>query len=416
MRAALTGKSASVDIPTTRDEGGGSFTGSKTFAAVLGRSVLSGSNNSMLPTPPNSISPSLPPHYLRDRSAKQISAGSTIPSVESDLDLGSSGFDSKSEDCHKFNGSSTDDESFGLTTAKLELAGAITPRLLAKHHLPDILIDHGPLAIRYLMGHLTSSVPGFSRIPPAKARRLVVGALEGQSEDDSELPLNPDIVFEKVGWGKWDARRVGQPRRECLTVAQDTIPENTASTTPSLLIHLDSSTHEAGSPFASGNSRKLGLGGRHHLSTIDRVRSSDCEGHHDQDFDSLENEADKMSLDGDHATSSSDAAQIERLDVPMGDNPEDVTDDEDWRSIGAEALRKSSLPAGGGFRRNYFALRTSSSRHRGASSHSRYEVARSAPTLIKRTRTPDLRRKLSAVDVGHSERAAIEALLSMSSR
>jgi hypothetical protein len=31
--------------------------------------------------------------------------------------------------------------------AGLDAAGAITPGLLAKHHLPDILLAHGPLAI-----------------------------------------------------------------------------------------------------------------------------------------------------------------------------------------------------------------------------------------------------------------------------
>ena len=422
MRAALTGKSASVAIPRARDEGGSFFAGSKTFATVLAKSMPSGGTNAMLPTPPNSISPSLPPYQLRDRIGKQISAGSTNPSVESDLDIAGSGIESKSEDYHKFAGSGTDEEHFGLTTARLESAGAITPSLLAKHHLPDVLIQHGPLAIRHLMGHLTSSVPGFSRIPPAKARRLVVGALEGHSEDGQELPLNPDIIFEKVGWGKWDARKAGQPRRERLELTEDTIPENTISPPPSLPSygHQDESRQTQANLVTNPNTENM-ISREQNINSIGARGSLPRQGLRHEDFDVLEHEADKMSLDGDHASSSSEAASPDRLDITVDDNPGDETDDEDWRSIGAEALRKSSMSTGGGFRRNYFALRTSSTRpsrsgQRSASHHSPYDVARSAPSHIKRNRTPDLRRQLSKVEVDAEQRAAIEALLSMSGK
>ncbi|RPB28345.1 hypothetical protein L211DRAFT_751284, partial [Terfezia boudieri ATCC MYA-4762] len=77
---------------------------------------------------------------------------------------------------------------------------AITPSLLAKHYLPGILLQHGPLAIRHLTAYLIASIPGFSNIPPAKQRRLVVGALEAGG-------VNGDVIFEKVGWGRWDARK-----------------------------------------------------------------------------------------------------------------------------------------------------------------------------------------------------------------
>ena len=66
--------------------------------------------------------------------------------------------------------------------------------MLAKYHLPDIMLSHGPLAIRHIMGYLTTSVPGFAGIPPAKARRLVVGALEGRGGEGGGV--DGDVEFE----------------------------------------------------------------------------------------------------------------------------------------------------------------------------------------------------------------------------
>ncbi|PCD38194.1 hypothetical protein AU210_006677 [Fusarium oxysporum f. sp. radicis-cucumerinum] len=119
-----------------------------------------------LPTPPNSISPNLPPHGLKAQLQK-----AKLEPIDSDLDL------------HE-----PSDRRRSISPG-LEASGAITGSLLAKYHLPEILLNHGPLAIRHIMGYLTTSVPGFSGIPPTKARRLV------------------------VGWGRWDARKRGQPSR-----------------------------------------------------------------------------------------------------------------------------------------------------------------------------------------------------------
>jgi hypothetical protein len=57
-----------------------------------------------------------------------------------------------------------------------------------------------------------------------------------------------------------------------------------------------------------------------------------------------ETEADKMSLDGDASCSSSEAPPEDEL---MGDDPEDITDDEDWAAVGAAALRQASYSASG---------------------------------------------------------------------
>ena len=74
----------------------------------------------------------------------------------------------------------------------LDASNAITPAMLAKHHLPGIMLGNGPRPIRYVMGELTQSVPGFSRIPPAKARRLVVAALESRDGGGVRMPENSE--------------------------------------------------------------------------------------------------------------------------------------------------------------------------------------------------------------------------------
>lgn len=144
-----------------------------------------------LPTPPNSISPALPPHGLKAQLQK-----ARLTPIDSDLDL-----------------QDGQDEAAGVhgspRSSPYDSAGAITPMMLAKFHLPEILLSHGPLAIRHIMGYLTTSVPGFAGIPPAKARRVVVSALEGRGGGGEGGGLDGDVEFEKVGWGRWDARRRG---------------------------------------------------------------------------------------------------------------------------------------------------------------------------------------------------------------
>ncbi|KAH6897250.1 putative Sin3 binding protein-domain-containing protein [Thelonectria olida] len=263
------------------------------LTAVAARSVPATVTRSQpLPTPPNSISPALPPHGLKAQLQK-----AKLEPIDSDLDLQES----------------TDRRS--VSPALLEASGAITSSLLAKYHLPEILLNHGPLAIRHIMGYLTTSVPGFSGIPPTKARRLVVGALEGRGGEGGGL--DGEVEFEKVGWGRWDARQQGQPAR-------------TRRGTPP-------SSYGTGIPIA-----KTGRG-------QDRKRLNASNGgdsvhfsHDDHDDISMEeNEADRMSMDGSASASCSEAPDD---DVVMNDDPEDVTDDEDWAAVGAAALRAESYP------------------------------------------------------------------------
>jgi hypothetical protein len=241
----------------------------------------------------------LPPHGLKAQLQK-----AKLEPIGSDLDLqedhpghgrhGSPGFDS---------------------------AGIITSNLLAKHHLPEILLNHGPLAIRHIMGYLTTSVPGFSGIPPTKARRLVVGALEGRGAEGGGL--GGEVEFEKVGWGRWDARRRGQPPRGQRGSSRGS----------------RESSYSSGIPIAKNGAR---VSDRAQLrASASSAGDSAVFSHDDRDISVLENEADKMSLDGSASASCSEAPDD---DLAMTDDPEDVTDDEDWAAIGAAALRAGSYP------------------------------------------------------------------------
>lgn len=304
-------KSSARDIPKPF--------GRDSFAAVAARSVPA-TRAHPLPTPPNSISPSLPPHGLKPYGTRSTTAQTALQHVESDLDL-HEGSDGSGHDTFVELGHDIGSPGFDTT-------GTITPTLLAKHHLPEILLNHGPLAIRYIMGYLTTSVPGFSGIPPAKARRVVVAALEGRGNGGEGGGIKGNVKFEKVGWGRWDARLKGHPARNTQQSPPPSMPDS----------------HSVGMPIANPSGLSFD---RTRLNPADSSWAADSavfSRDDDMDITMLEYEADKMSLDGDASCSSSEAPPE---DEPMGDDPEDVTDDEDWAAVGAAALRASSYSASG---------------------------------------------------------------------
>ena len=295
--------------------------GRDSFAAVAARSVPV-TKSYPLPTPPNSISPSLPPHGIKPYGTRSAVAQAALEHVESDLDL---------QDAHNEIGQDGFSEhEHDVGSPGLDTTGAITPTLLAKHHLPEILLDHGPLAIRHIMGYLTTSVPGFSGIPPAKARRLVVGALEGRGSGGEGGGLKGSVKFEKVGWGRWDARLKGHPARDSRGSQQSPPPSAPSSYSVGMPIAKTGWTIDRTRPNAPGSS----------WAGDSAVFSHDD----DMDITMAENEADKMSLDGDASCSSSEAPPDDEI---MGDDADDVTDDEDWAAVGAAALRAASYSASG---------------------------------------------------------------------
>lgn len=320
---ALAGRTASVDIPKPRDAGNGSRGG---------LTARPGQGHGQLPTPPNSISPTLPPHTFKHKNAVNLpdSPPSAPVHVDSDIDLQDAVEHAKSQD----------QPPHGPTTNTLDSAGAITPALLAKYHLPDILLNHGPLAIRHIMGYLTTSVPGFASIPPAKARRLVVGALEGRGNGGEGGGINGDVIFEKVGWGRWDARRRGQPARDRQALNNSSQPSSVPSS------YQQGVQIPRNSQWRSANSRPA----------YGASMTGDSAAFSHSDLDYLEHEADKMSLDGeDHDYCSSSEAPDDAA-VPDDEWDDDVTDEEDWANIGADALRARSLNGGGIVNTNHLAV------------------------------------------------------------
>ncbi|KAL2156048.1 hypothetical protein VTH82DRAFT_793 [Thermothelomyces myriococcoides] len=284
--------------------------GRDNLTAVAARSVPVATKPTDLPTPPNSISPSLPPHGLKAQLQR-----ARLDSIDSDLDL--------------LDGRGAEHDS-GLGSPPHDSAGAITPALLAKYHLPEILLNHGPLPIRHIMGYLTTSVPGFAGIAPAKARRLVVAALEGKGSGNDGGGRDGDVEFLKVGWGRWDAKRRGQPPRDSLS--RQASPGAHPNSIPIIK-----------TPGWSSERSRLGTNLGSSLDGCSTAFSHD-DRFNDTDMDMMDHEADKMSLDGSGSASCSEAPDYD--DRPRhNDDPEDATDDEDWAAVGAAALRASSYQA-----------------------------------------------------------------------
>ncbi|KAL8989913.1 MAG: hypothetical protein Q9169_008252 [Polycauliona sp. 2 TL-2023] len=394
---ALAGKTDSVDIPKPCETM--AWNGKESFAAVAAKPLNTAKHPAALPTPPNSISPSLPPHGYVGRSDGPLTPPA-IATFDSDLDL------QDAVDHARAQHQPQPALSMARAFANLDAAGAITPSLLAKHHLPGILLQHGPLAIRHVMGFLTTSVPGFSGIPPAKARRLVVGALESRGDDEGFLDEpEKDVIFEKVGWGRWDARRRGQLPRDR---------------------RMDQEFH--GLQIPGQNSRQdcdratfssRGSVGFSHDSEMD---------YDNPDSDMLDHQADKMSLDGAGSSSSTPPNEIPR----HPDDPGDATDEEDWARIGAAALRQASFPLTGGsriFNNNLYPPRPEpKSRGRGTGPR-RTVLAKSVPITSYKTTNHVHKSARSGTRLEHAgkslagpdedidinDREAVEALLRLGS-
>ncbi|KAJ5551590.1 Sin3 binding protein [Penicillium sp. DV-2018c] len=357
---ALAGKTASVDIPQRPSGLSGGHVSSRPGQPA------------MLPTPPNSISPNLPPQSFKQRVT--LSPGSplsTVPQLDSDIDLQDAVDHANSHDLPQ--------------AADIDSAGAITPAMLAKHHLPEILLQQGPLAIRHVMAHLTTSVAGFSRIPPAKARRLVVAALEGRGFAGEAG--EGDVVFEKIGWGRWDARRRGEPAHDRDLNASASPPSSIAGSFQQRGLQI-----QGQSGWQGGNRHPY----RMSFAESTAFSYTDDYGMHGG-LDMLEHEADKMSLDGDdgeYCSSSEAPDEIQDHEWDEGD----ATDEEDWAQIGADALRARSMNNNGSFINNHVTAR-----------------AKAQPSGIFPATCPTPAIKFAPHIFDSQERTAVEALLRLGS-
>ncbi|KAI0143550.1 hypothetical protein GGR57DRAFT_349487 [Xylariaceae sp. FL1272] len=361
MATMASAAAASRDIPKSIQAGRDTLAG----VAPTRDGLVTGSQP--LPTPPNSISPALNGLKAQFQKAR-------LDSIDSDLDL------------------HDDNASRAPVSSSFEAAGDITPSLLAKFHLPEILLGHGPLAIRHIMGYLTTSVPGFAGIPPSKARRLVVAALEGRGQghaSETAGGVNGDVQFEKVGWGRWSAKQKG--RRARSTGSRRSSPDRRMSPYPT------------GIPITQSGGLKVSRARLNARPTSNG--NSESLSHDDRYGNRLENEADNMSLDSlDRPGSASCSEAPDANDIVMNDNSEDETDDEDWGAVGAAALRAASYstPAQGGLSCRPY----NTGGYRSFSSNTR---------MLREPRLDNIDLDALAASSDAQEREAIQALLQLRS-
>jgi hypothetical protein len=219
--------------------------------------------------------------------------------------------------------------------SSLDESITITPAMLAKHHLPKIMLGQGAIPIRDVLYELTQMVPGFSRIPPAKARRIVVAALEKPSGGG----LAGEVAFDKIGWGKWHAHVKGSSPQDSgigSYVEDNYSPERNSerSSRPDSAVHLSRGVRKNQS---ARRHREHHSGGSWTASSLLEEDESGGDRDVDMDMDVLEEAAERMSLDG------RDPSQVSSDSDNDADSNSD-TDDDTWAAEGIDALRKASLP------------------------------------------------------------------------
>lgn len=368
IAVAFAAQSASSNIPIPHDAG----------------NVAASDFRGMLLTPPNSISPTLPAHKHRPGMAV---AGTHPPlQVDSDIDLQDAVEHAAAQDLPS---SALSREAL----AGVEAAGQITASMLAKYHLPKIFLGHGSMPVRDIMAHLAQSVPGYSRIPPAKARRLVVAALEHRAGGG----LHGEVVFEKVGWGRWHVK--GQRTQSGKGVPIGARGASRSGLTPPASV--DSAGGLTISRLRQGQDMYSGS-----------WAAGSMESSQDEEM------ADKMSLDGSE-TSDSDTS-----DMDLENDLNDDTDEEDWSAIEPQAIRESSRGHRLVYRDYNYLSRASGARYRSASaqsvpiSHAGRTTTNTAfnnPSLSASRGNAGTFNASSGVLDNTSEREAIEALIAMGS-
>lgn len=294
LAMALASQTNSVAIPKARDRT--DFSGTANYEKAASALLTPPDTSPELPAHPSLDAPFSPPPINIEQDADMQESGDTV-----DEHLPAGGMPLSRGALSDLDGSAT-----------------ITPSMLAKHHLPGIMLGNGPRPIRYVMGELTHTVPGFSRIPPAKARRIVVAALESREGGGPD----GNVEFCKTGWGRWDAHYKGSSRDSGIgSFNEGHLSPPRSERSSYAMSHGDSAVHIPGPP-AHGKYRDQ-YSGRSWTNSSLREEDED-----DINMDPIEDDVDKMSMDG----VSEDSSDMD-----------DETDDEDWAAQGVEALRKASL-------------------------------------------------------------------------
>lgn len=155
------------------------------------------STNTSLPLSPNTYSTTPSPTQSSPAPMGQSHSLEHVPASHKAGDFNPDGTKQKKKSRRK----STTEEKVLLSTSSPEgiaAASEITPNRIA-----NILLKEGPLPIRHLTGHLIQQVPAFGNLSLSKQRRLIMASLESGD-------LVTGCIFEKIGWGQWEAKVVGK--------------------------------------------------------------------------------------------------------------------------------------------------------------------------------------------------------------
>lgn len=236
--------------------------------------------------------------------------------------------------------------------------------IISRSLVAEILLSQGPLAIRHLTAQLCLSSSVFAEMSLGKQRRVIVHILESPPASSDE----EEFMFEKVGWGRWAASRHGlENNNESKAMARllqygmpssciGKVASSSSSSLPRIPISpgllpvddIDNGRFYAMESSLRNNSISNTQGGIRIQNENPRRRGS-----------SVVTTTNFSSFEGDLIFSSSFDDQDNDIDIlRRGNKMEDVdmeddvdldidykndTDEEDWRSVGAESLRKGNL-------------------------------------------------------------------------
>lgn len=264
--------------------------GSKFTPSSLGRSYV---------TPDSSVSPVIDPKDMKD------SPDHSMGSDDETDDLYMDGIDDVgARDAAP--ASVADSPYLDAAGVRVPEDPAISPATLAEAYLPALFAQHGPCAIRHLTQYLVVNNPKFGALPQGKQRRLIVKALE----------LKKGILFEKVGWGRWNS--IEGKMTEPGLFTPESMPHN-FNRIGSL---TSGSLKQSAGGHASAHLRPPLMGS---------YPASSYSSQHDFMFSPSLSVADTLRED-------EDDGDIDPLDLDLDDGDSE-TDEEDWKSLGAKALR-----------------------------------------------------------------------------
>ncbi|SCV05354.1 LANO_0H05644g1_1 [Lachancea nothofagi CBS 11611] len=97
------------------------------------------------------------------------------------------------------------------------------PQHVSPEKVSQLLLSEGPLAIRFITKALCKQMAGFEDLSASKQRRLIMGALETGDRNNC-------VVFAKIGWGQWSAKKVDSPEnfeseREVINIANSKVKD-----------------------------------------------------------------------------------------------------------------------------------------------------------------------------------------------